>query len=140
MKLDLPIIKFRGWDNVSKQMLPVEKIDFRENHISLNEGGNSLSDTFEMIDLMQYTGLKDVNGKEIYVGDIVKCTELRGEELIEYVSTVEYDDCDLIVHESRTCDAWLSHFVPGIDKTPLTEIEVVGNIYESSELLEKFNL
>lgn len=137
MKLDLPIIKFRGWDNVSNQMLPVEKIDFRENCISLNEGDNSLSDTFEMIDLMQYTGLKDVNGKEIYVGDIVKCTEIRGEELKEYVSAIEYDDCDLIVHESEMCDTWLSLFAPGIEKLPLTEIEVVGNIYESSELLEQ---
>lgn len=137
MKLDLPIIKFRGWDNVSNQMLPVEKIDFRENCISLNEGDNSLSDTFEMIDLMQYTGLKDVNGKEIYVGDIVKCTEIRGEELKEYVSAIEYDDCDLIVHESEMCDTCLSLFAPGIEKLPLTEIEVVGNIYESSELLEQ---
>lgn len=137
MKLDLPIIKFRGWDNANNQMLPVEKIDFRENCISLNEGDNSLSDTFEMIDLMQYTGLKDVNGKEIYVGDIVKCTEIRGEELKEYVSAIEYDDCDLIVHESEMCDTWLSLFAPGIEKLPLTEIEVVGNIYESSELLEQ---
>lgn len=137
MKLDLPIIKFRGWDNANNQMLPVEKIDFRENCISLNEGDNSLSDTFEMIDLMQYMGLKDVNGKEIYVGDIVKCTEIRGEELKEYVSAIEYDDCDLIVHESEMCDTWLSLFAPGIEKLPLTEIEVVGNIYESSELLEQ---
>lgn len=56
-------IKFRGWDSVNKVMLPVESINFREGYVSLNEGDNSLTDTLEMIELMQYTGFDDTKKK-----------------------------------------------------------------------------
>ena len=65
-------IKFRAWDSVQGIMLPVERINFREGTVSLNEGDNSVTDTSEMFQLMQYTGLKDRDDKEIYEGDLLE--------------------------------------------------------------------
>lgn len=56
-------IKFRAWHCVEEKLLPVEVVNFRENYISLNEGDNSLSDMFDMVELMQYIGIKDKTEK-----------------------------------------------------------------------------
>lgn len=134
-------IKFRGWDSVNEVMLPVESINFREGYVSLNEGDNSLTDTLEMIELMQYTGLKDKNGKEIYEGDIVKLIPLNSERLKELgrkwyehlkVEWGAYSDGEYVTN----VETWM------IDINPLSEelldetVEVIGNIYENPELLE----
>lgn len=80
--------------------------------------GDTLGDTFADVlkadvPVMQYTGLHDCNGKEIYEGDIVDC---RG----GCIETVRWD-------KFSVC------FLPNI--TNVTEI--IGNIYENPELLQK---
>ena len=136
-------IKFRGWDSVNEVMLPVESINFREGYISLNEGDNSLTDTLEMIELMQYTGLKDKNGKEIYEGDILRCKCLKkckldscAEKVIQYKnSIIEWweSGCNL-GYRLRDSKGKTMMIKPTHLRT--MEVEVIGNIYENPELLE----
>ena len=74
------------------------------------------------VELMQYTGLKDKNGKEIYEGDILhddtgsKYEIVYVENLAQFLG--DYGDCDFA----------LSMYEQG-------DNEIIGNIYENSELL-----
>ena len=106
-------IKFRCWfDN---HMFRVVDIDFSYKRINL-----FAADIIHFKDgvLMQYTGLKDKNGKEIYEGDILKYT-FDGEEKIDYI---EYQGNMFTYHNAV--------------RWSLQEDEVIGNIYENPELLE----
>jgi uncharacterized phage protein (TIGR01671 family) len=125
-------IKFRAWNTVTKEMYPsfnMEDIRDEENQANWNP-----------IDvLMQYTGLKDKNGKEIYEGDIVMWStpplwlhkpdewddwEREGSKMDEYKAQVEF--------VNKSWDLFIgSPFVPSDHK----ECEVIGNIYENPELL-----
>ena len=79
---------------------------------------------------MQYTGLHDKNGKEIYEGDIVRCIyhDFNYDER-EYIGAVSYreDNCIFIISDGASTDyEWWNE-----------EKEVIGNIYENPELIEK---
>ncbi|MDJ8959746.1 YopX family protein [Clostridium perfringens] len=127
-------IKFKGWDSVNEVMLPVESINFREGYVSLNEGDNSLTDTLEMIELIQYTGLKDKNGKEVYEGDIIE-SPLWEAEPYEIV----FKDYAFKARDIRKKIMYGSDLFFDIDDLLSgcvgETFEVIGNIYENPELL-----
>lgn len=130
------IIKFRAWDkklNVMWEMWPTEEgyFMFHPDHL-----GTTTHDFYEEIgyiimneerfDLMQFTGLKDKNGKEIFEGDIVKCGNKNEEiKVIEFINGG-------FGYEGNTWDYWEDEF--GHDK-----MEVIGNIYQNPELLNPKN-
>ena len=93
--------------------------------------------------LMQYTGLKDKNGKEIYEGDIVKLDEapdiIKGTEFhnMEDVSHHEiyWDNDRACFCDKRLEDGdSLAGYLDG-DISFMSDCELVGNIYENAELL-----
>ena len=104
-------IKIRVWDGKYMDYNP--ECIFSDN-VDINEQLSSFND------LMQDTGLKDKNGKEIYEGDVCRVDYTDGWELgvVEYEKGTYY-----LIYKSLG----MNH-----DK-----IEVVGNIYENPELLEE---
>jgi len=114
-------IKFRAWDLEQKKMWP------DKNRCGL-EYCRDREDEFS---LMQFTGLKDKNGKEIYEGDVVKNpTRPKDYRLTE----VKWDEhllgWDLDIDDYRYEYQSPQEMING-DK-----IEVIGNIYENLKLLK----
>jgi uncharacterized phage protein (TIGR01671 family) len=107
-------IKFRAWDMGNKEMI--------YDYCFLDKGNKFNSyvtiDNLKVIEsVMQYTGIKDANGEEIYEGDILQDDD-------GYIDTVLYRE-DGYYHAGD----W-----SGDDFIYLV---IIGNIYENTELLEK---
>ncbi len=85
------------------------------------------------VELMQFTGLHDRSGKEVYEGDIVRGYRNEYGVILEDIEQVQYDDDMQLMPFHRISDydatLWM-HFILS------TGFEVIGNIYENSELLE----
>ena len=125
-------IKFRAWDKSNEEMLEVENLSFNDMTDKVEIRTRIYSDYFndeEMI-LMQYTGLKDKNGKEIYEGDIVTAIiNIDFEEDLNIRGSVIYDD-------GETCYKAITKENDEYTLGWLDYLEVIGNIYENPELLE----
>jgi uncharacterized phage protein (TIGR01671 family) len=138
-------IKFRVWWTKFKTMEPVGGYFWEEEGIS----GNNLEECCHSgFILMQYTGLKDKNGKEIYEGDIVRFFAGHCVEDIYENALVKFEDmCFLLVKNSIVGE--VSSMVEGIDGVKdekwlqgaalclfdEEELEVIGNIHENKDLL-----
>lgn len=150
-------IKFRAWQKYHKQMLDVTNIGFRDGEIySLTveypEGTIPRFVTYgkdydkfwlddDCIKLMQYTGLKDKNGKEIYEGDIIKEFNYSGDEC--RVSEVVWDGTlatgwhKKIIKDLTMPKGYGQEGISiGIEEREVKDFEVIGNIYENPELLD----
>lgn len=120
-------LKFRAWSKTEKIMSDVKKIDFYNSEIDARLFEET---AIEEVVLMQSTGLFDINGKEVFVGDIVKCT--RG-----------------CLHEVYLEKEYGGTFIGGMPAVYLKGLsegyawtgyeEIIGNVYENPELLEDVN-
>lgn len=132
-------IKFRAWDEKKKRMSNpfsfgniTEQALYRGLCIASLKGHKNvegrelpiywrfkLEEFGDNVILMQFTGLKDKNGKEIYEGDIVKSGIT--------IEKVEFEDGCFVVHDYDYLHKW-------------KHCKVIGNIYENPELLDWLNV
>ena len=129
--------KFRAWYVLAEEMIDeILMISFVRKEIigKFSDGSTSVPLKFEDkrngedVVLMQSTGLFDINGKEVFVGDIVKCT--RG-----------------CLHEVYLEKEYGGTFIGGMPAVYLKGLsegyawtgyeEIIGNVYENKELLEE---
>ena len=130
-------IKYKAWLKEEKKMVIVETIDFSEKSIQYLEK-NEIIDAYllrttflEDIELMQYTGIKDENGKEIYVGDILKYN-FPYDGRLKHVSSVKF----LETEASFGIKDRYENEIPLYRIAANNYFEVIGNIYENEELLK----
>nr|DAK38159.1 MAG TPA: YopX protein [Caudoviricetes sp.] len=132
------IPKYRAWYKEWKEMGRVGEIRFDLDgsvSVVLFKGNYlDVSGPREKIILMQSTGLKDKNGKEIFEGDIVTDGEFA--RIVQYHQTLGFYMFDEEGNERFFSDsATLEDF--GEDAKIVSEIlEIIGNVYENPELLE----
>lgn len=120
-------IKFRVWSEKNKKMLEIQKHSFKTG-LSMPYGSN-MERYFG--NLMRYTGLKDINEKEIYEGDIVS---FYNDEEYKFKSTnalVIYDSAAFMLEHKKLGKEYLGE----MDIENMC-IKIIGNIYENPELLE----
>ena len=122
--------RYRAWDTTNKEMF--------KDTFSITESGQVVvveqedvmcPPDYVFVDnlvIMQSTGIKDKNDKEIFVGDIVKMSKDVYSEPTYYEVVRHYGGAYRLESKQHGCELWLRH----------TDCEVVGNIYENKELLD----
>ncbi len=142
-------IKFRAWLLDESLMVGVDSINFEKKTISYTVldmyGFHDVGVSFDKVALMQYTGLKDKNGREIYEGDILKSKptpHLTVPFLLGVVSWENdiYSDgapALVIVMEGNPAKGKQDLGYNSRRRSIWEEIEVIGNIYENPDLIPK---
>lgn len=122
------IPRFRAWDDWRKRMSVVDRIYIDTKGVRLYDDFGEYWRDFRDAKLMQSTGLKDKNGKEIFEGDIV---DYKGRKAVvkwhgSYASFIYRFVDELQERVSEWHPLFLAYY----------HFEIIGNIYENKELLD----
>jgi uncharacterized phage protein (TIGR01671 family) len=126
-------LKFRAWDKLEKRFIYPDKgyqghyvlsLDGKFHNLQNGSGGDEYV-------VQQFTGLKDVEGKEIYEGDILQRRCTRSDYIFKY--TCEWSDEESAFMRRNNWDGVMDTFLPDLIKN----LKIIGNVFENSEFLNK---
>nr|DAS74166.1 MAG TPA: YopX protein [Caudoviricetes sp.] len=139
------IPKFRMWNRITSQLHLVDGLYFDDKEAEYVDDDNVLRFIgFKNIELMQSTGLKDKNGKEIFEGDVL---EIQGIKMIvkfgsyKYLETSKNNGHILgILHDGlgfyvECINAADPDNISPFEPETLKNSQIIGNIYENREIL-----
>ena len=139
-------IKFRAWNKSLKGMYTTFALTMNGKILGANGDGAyaPLSNDRDNYDLMQFTGLKDKTGKEIYEGDIVRIlyTDWPSKAIEDKRTLEQYlvDIAQVKVVIWKVQGFYVSHKIDGYAESMEPGrhgyIEVIGNIYEYPDLIK----
>ena len=133
-------IKFRAWDADSKKYWNIENWHVEDEYIDLIEPNNSNADPNVKrvwkresdVVIEQCTGLKDVNGEDIYAGDIVHGYDQEPDRDDGYIGGSVTD-----VVNFKYGAFWIGDSCNKVMVMTPPIVEVIGNVHENHELLEE---
>ena len=124
-------IKFRAWNKYAKKMQNPAFITFEGVCMDYSqEPGEGLDNCSDEYVLMQYTGLRDKNGVEIYEGDIVDAKTYP----VHLVVIWSFGACGFVVNDYAIDDGT---YLAELCRADLEGLSVIGNIYSNPKLLEQ---
>lgn len=138
-------IKFRAWDKTENKMMGWEELCDEDKNGSGD--GEHLVDYFNAVfsnvePLMQYTGLKDKNGKEIYEGDVLMSEADEGIAVVSYNADMARFEIEIFAYDiftgenSEEVESDTLSVVDSYEFRDWNGAEVIGNIYENPDLLK----
>ncbi|HFX3789548.1 TPA: YopX family protein [Enterococcus faecium] len=136
------IPKFRAWDKKTETIQEIESISFKEKKLVIDQKSVTWFNSdyirnFDEAELMQSTGLKDKNGVEIFEGDVVSVSVRNGFDYLDNKVCIVKNSIDYSGLVCATVDEDLEYQIFNTELFEEYTYEVIGNIYENSELLEE---
>ncbi|WP_195235603.1 YopX family protein [Lactiplantibacillus plantarum] len=122
------MIKFRAWIETGNEIDDYVKPMTIQQMIHSKESTFSLEQLNDLVDFEQFTGLKDVNGKDIYEGDIVKSNYKYAQPKVSQI-IIEDGNSYILGEDLATGNEMLV-------SDHIGEIEVIGNVHTDGDLID----